>query len=677
MKHSIVKKWAIPSIVSMVMIASNIQAQVPAFPVKDLDRSVKPVDNFDQYANGGWKKANPIPSTESRWGAFGILDKENREVRLKKIITNLLNSSDTQGGTEEQQIADFYRSYMDVELLNNLGAKPLQKYETMISKNKNLSEWMKTSATLDEIGISNVFGFGVYADKKNSKMNAVYMGQGGLSLGEKGFYSRDDSSANAIRKEFTIHVDKMFKLAGWNVKGAGKTILDFETKVAALQLSNVELRDPVRTYNLMPKDEMFQLLKNMNMDDYLNNIQFNNVDEVIIQSPEYLKNLNEILVKSPIETLNIYQRWQLLRSFSGYLSENIQNESFRFYGTVMNGVKERKELPKRAIDATNGILGMPLGKIFAKHYFPESSKDKVAEMIENVRAVFGERINMLSWMSEDTKIEAQKKLASFTYKIGYPDNWKDYSSIKINSKNLFENVVNARLWHSEEAKNKIGTPVDKSEWGMTPQTVNAYYSPLNNEIVFPAGILQPPFFNPDADDAINYGGIIAVIGHEFSHGFDDKGSKYDAQGNLNNWWSDQDRTAFDKLANAYISYFDQIEVLPGLKVNGSLTIGENIADLSGLTLAYHALERSIAKKGTPKPIDGFNWKQRFFLGWAQVWHTNITNEALRQQVLTDPHSPATERINAPLRHLKEFQDAWGVKKGDKLYLEPSKRIVIW
>lgn len=669
------KNW-IFSLALLSASSSIVMAQVPAFPAADLDRSANPNVDFDQFANGGWKAANPIPGTESRWGAFGILDKENREVRLKNIISELLNTPKNKPGSESQQIADFYRSYMDTELIEKLGTQPIKPYLDIIAKAKNIKEWNGTNAHLANIGIFSVFGFGVNADRKNSKLNAVYLYQSGLTLGEKGFYTKTDSSAIAIRKEMVQHIDEMFRLAGWKDKSPGAAILKFETEVAGFQLNNVELRDPEKTYNKIGKNDLAGLQTNLDLANYLKIIAYN-FEEVIVQHPDYIKNLNKFLATQNLETLKTYQRWLLLNSFATALPDKFQQESFRFNNTVLRGVKERKPLEDRAIEATNNILGMPLGKLFAAKYFPESSKKKVAEMIENVRTVFGERIDGLSWMSANTKIEARKKLAAFTYKIGYPDTWKDYSTIEIKPNALVANIIGARQWRVNEARNKIGKEVDKTEWGMSPQTVNAYYSPMNNEIVFPAGILQPPFFNPEADDAINYGGIIAVIGHEFSHGFDDKGSKYNAEGNLSNWWTEADRTAFDALANKYIEYFDHKEVLPGLNINGKLTIGENIADLGGLTLAYYALKKSIDKNGAPAPIDGFTWQQRFFLGWAQVWHTNITEKALRQQVLTDPHSPAKERINGPMPHLKEFQDAWQTKPGDALYLDEASRIVIW
>ena len=656
--------------------AQTNATKVPGFPVADLDKSVKPCHDFDNFANGGWKKNNPIPSTESRWGAFGILDKENKEVKLKGIIDELLTSTNHPKNSEAQQIADFYRSYTDVNTINKLGIKPIEVYVKEINKVKSVKDWSKLMAKLDILGVDNVVGFGIYADKKNSKMNAVYQGQSGLTLGEKGFYERTDEVTKKQREALISHINKMFKLAGWSDKNAGERIIAFETKLANIQLNNVELRDPVATYNKVSTSKLAELMPSYDWNFYLAE-QGIKTNEVIVQNTAYLEKTEALLKATSIEDIKLYTKWQLLSSFSNYLTEDIQKETFHYFSTVLSGVKERKPLETRAISTTNSILGNPLGKLFVAKYFPESSKQKVAEMIENVRTVFGERIDQLTWMSPETKVQARKKLAAFTYKIGYPDQWKDYSTIEIKPNTLVENIINSRKWGHAQAIKKVGQPVDKKDWGMTPQTVNAYYSPLNNEVVFPAGILQPPFFNPDADDAINYGGIIAVIGHEFSHGFDDKGSQYDADGNLKNWWSEEDLTKFNALADKYIAYFDKMEPLPGVHINGKLTIGENIADLGGLTLAYYALVKSLEGKPEPPLVDGYNWKQRFFLGWAQVWHTNITDEALRHQIQTDPHSPANNRINGPMPHLKEFQDAWGCDEKAPLVLPAKDRIVIW
>ena len=681
-KHAV--KLLLLAAITSSMAACNSQStseqvatdstKVPAYDLSSIDSSYKPCDDFDNFSNGNWKKNNPIPSTESRWGAFNVLDKENKEVRLKGIIAEITQQTELKKGTEEQQIADYYRSFLDTATIEKLGITPLQSYLDKINGIKTLEDWSKVSGELQKMGIPTFEMFGIDADARNSSMNALYASQGGLSLRERSYYDRTDSNTVNVRKQFVSHVDTMFRMAGFPDKNPGKTLLDFETKLAKLQLTNVQRRDPVKTYNKVAFSELKTLAPQFNWESYASE-QGIKSDTVIVEDKPYVKNAGALLKATPLETLKLYTRWQLLSHFASFLPKKFDDANFRFYATVMSGQKEQKKRTERAIRSTDGTLGMPLGKLFAKKYFPESSKQKVSDMIENVRKVYGERIDKLTWMSDSTKKMAHKKLASFTYKIGYPDKWKDYSSIKIGPGTLIENLVAAAYYDNNEAVAKIGKPVDKKEWLMTPQTVNAYYNPLNNEVVFPAGILQPPFFNPNADDAINYGGIIAVIGHEFTHGFDDQGSQFDADGNLKNWWGAADRANFDKLTKRYVDYFSTIEAQPGFKINGALTIGENVADLGGLTLAYHALEQSFNGK-EPAPIDGYTWKQRFFLGWAQVWHGNTTDAALRNQIQTDPHSPARFRINGPLPHMKEFQDAWGCTSG-KMVLADTARVVIW
>ncbi len=671
-------KWmAAGMLIAVCSAGASAQSQkVPAFEVSSLDRNIQPCADFDGFANENWKKANPIPGTESRWGAFNILDKENKEVRLRSIINEIAKRQGLTKGTEEQQIADYYTSFFDTVTIEKRGIAPLRHYIEKIDGIKTLADWARVCGELQTIGVSTWAGFAVEADAKDSKMNAVYGGQDGLSLGERSYYERDDESTKNVRKEFEGHVNKMFSLAGFREQNPGKTILDFETAIAKLQLTNVELRDPVKTYNKLGFAQLLELSPEFDWKEFTAQ-QGLYTDTVVVQDKPYLANGAKLLKGTPVSTLKTYTKFQLLSTFAGYLPKRFDDENFRFFATVMTGRKAQRPRADRAIRSTDGILGMPLGKLFAKKYFPEASKQKVSEMIENVRAVYGERIDKLAWMSPATKQMAHKKLKAFTYKIGYPDTWKDYSSIVIKKDELIENIISAARYRNEERNKKVGKPVDKSEWLMTPQTVNAYYNPLNNEIVFPAGILQPPFFNADADDAINYGGIIAVIGHEFTHGFDDQGSQFDAEGNLQNWWTEDDRKNFDALSKKYIDYFGGLEPLPGFKINGALTIGENIADLGGLTLAYYALQKSLEGKPEPALIDGFSWKQRFFLGWAQVWHANTTDAALRNQIQTDPHSPARYRINGPLPHLAEFKDAWQCAEDSKMVLPATQRVVIW
>lgn len=648
-----------------------------AFDIANMDTTLSPCQDFDNYVNGAWKENNPIPASESRWGSFNILLEEN-ETKLQQIINDLLEKSDLQKGSNEQLIADFYRSYIDTQRIEDLGLAPLQPYLEQIDAIGSLEDYVKLIGAMRPVGLTSFLSMYVDADNRNSSMNALYVTQSGLSLREKDYYANQSPRIADIRKEFVEHVTRMFRLAGDTpdlAREKAEKILDFETRIASIQMSRVEMRDPIKTYNKRSYDELKALLPVFPWDLYTAESGLRS-DTLVIRQLDYLKGLGEVLQDTPVEDLKLHTTYHLLADMAPFLPKAFQEESFHFYSTVLSGVKERKELEKRALRTTNGMLGFPLGELFVAKHFPESSRDKMVEMIENLRATFRDRIGALSWMGGETKEKALTKLEAFTYKIGYPDKWKDYSPVAIHPDSLFANVMYISQHEYGEMVEKLGKPVDKSEWYMTPQTVNAYYNPSNNEIVFPAGILQPPFFNPEADDAINYGGIMSVIGHEFSHGFDDQGSQFDWEGNLNNWWTEEDRTNFDKLTGQLAEQFSAIEVLDSVHIDGRLTLGENIADLAGLTMAYYALKKSMEGQEEPEPIDGFTWKQRFFLGWAQVWRGNITDESLLQQVKTDPHSPARYRINATVRNLDEFYDAWGCDEGEN-FLSRQERVYIW
>lgn len=648
---------------------------VAAFDVSGMDTSVRPCDDFDNFANGNWKKANPMPSTESRWSAFNILDKENLEVKIRGIVDTLLARGSAEKGSTAQLVGDFYRSYMDTATLEELGATPLKPWMDQIDAVKDMKEQAALSGRYARLGVSTFLGLYAEADMHNSRMNILYSGQGGLSLGERSYYEKDDEAMVKIRQEFVAHVDRMFQLAGLPEANPGQTVLDFETGLAKLQLTNIQRRDP----DIFKKIGFGEFTKLSPLYDLAGLVRAMGIqtDTLLLEDRPYVERASAYVAGTPLATLRTWMKWQLLDTYGNTLNKAIGDESFHFHGTVMSGTEEQKSRDLRALRATNRLLGEPLGKLYAEKYFPASSRKKVEDMIENVRAVYGEHIKALTWMSEETKVKALGKLAAFTTKIGYPDTWKDYSMVDIRPNTLLQNTMNLREWRSNDNLVRIGKPVDTKEWGMTPQTVNAYYNPSLNEVVFPAGILQPPFFNPDADDAINYGGIIAVIGHELTHGFDDQGAKFDGQGNLVNWWTDGDKANFDSLAQRMIAYYDGLEAEPGLHVKGGLTVGENIADLGGVTLAYGALERSLQGKPEPPLIDGFNWKQRFFLGWAQVWHANIRPEALRRQVEMDPHSPAHFRINAVLGQFEPFAEAWCEGGSGAMLVPDGERVVIW
>jgi predicted metalloendopeptidase len=658
---------------------SDSIAVIPAFDTNSLDRRYRPQDDFDSFVNGGWKKNNPVPATEGNWGAFGIIDKENSEVKLKGIIDGVLKTKDHKAGSDEQRIADMYTAFMDSLGIEQQGLKPLNQYISQIMGVSNLADWIKINGELQRIGVSSVLGVYVDADDRNSAMNAVKWGQSGLSLGEKSYYSGKDERMQTIRTEFVAHVNQIMGLSQYfDSVQSGKRLLDFESQLATCQLSNVELRDPIKTYNKLHMNDLKSLSKNCDWSSF-SVAQGIQTDSIIVQNKAYFTKLNTLLSKTDVNTLKLFTYYKLISSFSKYLPAGYKNEFFHFYGQVKGGIKQQKTRAIQAIDVAESLgEGNILGRLYTKAYFPESSKKKVAEMIENVRAVFSERVKTkLPWMTDNTKTKALEKLSTFVYKIGYPDQWEDYSKIAVNKSTLIENIISNTLWSHNKMLKDVGAPVDKKRWLMPPQTVNAYYNPLNNEIVFPAGILQAPFFNPTADDAINYGGIIAVIGHEFTHGFDDQGAQYDAKGNLKNWWSEEDAKNFKTLGDQYITYFNQFEPLKGIHVNGALTIGENIADLGGITLAYYALKKSLEGKPEPAKIDGFTWQQRFFLSWAQVWHNNIKDEELRNRLQTDPHSPARYRINGPLKHFQPFYEAFGIKEGDKMWIPENQRVVIW
>ena len=649
--------------------------KVPAFDVAGMDTTAKPCDDFDRFANGTWKDKNPVPATESRWGAFGILAKENLEVKMKSIIEKLMTEKNAKKGSTPQLVGDFYRSYMDTVTLEKLGATPLKPWMDRIDALSNLKEQAALSGEYARLGSSSFVGLYAQPDQQNSKMNTLWSDQDGLSLGERSYYEKTDSAMVNIRKEFVHHVDTMFSLAGLSEKNVGQTILDFETGLAKLQLTNIERRDP-SIYTKMAFADYIKLSPDYDLATAIAKTGISN-DSLLVENKEYVQKASAYMASTPLSTLKAWMKWQLLSTYANTLNKALNEENFRFNGTVMSGTKEQKSRELRALRATDGLLGEPLGKLYADKYFPASSRKRVEDMIENVRTVYGEHIKNLTWMSDVTKQKALEKLSLFTTKIGYPDQWKDYSMVDIKPNTLLENTMHLIEWRTNDNLVRIGKPVDPKEWGMTPQTVNAYYNPTMNEVVFPAGILQPPFFNADADDAINYGGIIAVIGHELTHGFDDQGAKYDGHGNLVNWWTPSDKANFDSLANKMITYFDKQEAMPGLYIKGALTVGENIADQGGLTLSYAALKHSLEGKPEPPLIDGYTWQQRFFLGWAQVWRDNIRPEALRMRIERDPHSPAHFRIDAALGQFKPFAEAWCLKDPGTMIVPDSERIVIW
>jgi putative endopeptidase len=663
---------------AFLLVSQFIQGQdQEGFPLSNLDKNADPCTNFYQFAAAGWMQNNPMPETESRWGSFNILAKQN-DVKIKLILEGAAKTPGLKG-SQTQLVGDFYSSALDTNTLNKLAAKPLKSIIKKINRLKSPQDIAKLTAELRPLGIGGLFSFYVGIDAKDSEKHRVHLGQGGLGLPDRDYYLNTDEASERIRQAYVAHIDAMFKLAGIRENKAGARILAMETELAKISMTRVERRDPDKTYNKYQLEDFYKQPEwsAFPWEVFFTTLQLNTFDALIVSQPAFLKGMVELLDKYKTADWKLYFKWQALNDASNILSGAIERESFSFYQGVLSGTRVMKPRWERSVHLVNGNLGETLGQLFVQKHFSPESKMKVSELVENLREAFAERIDALDWMSPATKKQAMKKLGAFNYKIGYPDKWKDYSMVEIKKNTLYQNVQNVNRRKFELMVAKIGQPIDKDEWGMTPQTVNAYYSASRNEIVFPAGILQPPFYNPNADDAVNYGAIGAVIGHEFSHGFDDKGSKFDDKGNLKNWWTAEDRAKFEARTAKIVAQYSRFEVLDSVYVNGALTQGENIADLAGLTMAYYDLKASYNKKGVPDLIDGFNWQQRFFLGWTHVWSQNISEKELRRRILTDSHSPGKERVLGPLANMPEFWEAFGCTPGNPMVAPEEVRVVLW
>ncbi len=652
---------------------------VPGFDLSNLDTTYNPCEDFYHYAIGGWLKKNPVPETESRWSSFSVLAENNRK-KLKGILADAA-ANPGEKGSVKQLVGDFYKVALDSNKADELGKKPIEPYLNEIEAIQDYTQIPAIYAKLKHMGTGGLFAFYVSNDLKKSDQYITYVRQSGLGLPDKNYYF-DEKFAD-IKDKYVQHVQQVFMLIGYNgekAQQAAQDVLNFETKLAEVSKDRVALRDPSKNYFKFSKEELFEKYPNIDFPTLFNEFRVTEkIDSLVVGQPEFLQAVNDLLETEDIEVLKNYLKWNVANNFSEFLSTDFVMEDFDFYQKTLRGINKIKPRWKRALDAVNANLGQPLGKLFVEKYFPEESKQYVSNMVENIREVFKERVKQLDWMSEETKEKALEKLSTFTKKIGYPDKWRDYSELDISAENSFaENIIQCNIFDYDYMMNKLGKPVDRTEWGINPHKVNAYYNSLNNEIVFPAGILQPPFYNPNADDAINYGGIGTVIGHEFTHGFDDKGSMFDAQGNMNNWWTDEDRAEFEKRIQIIIDQFNEYELFDGIHVNGSLTIGENIADLGGLILAYYALQKKIEQDGKePEPIDGFTYKQRFFLSWAQVWARNIKDEEAKRLITIDPHAPNQFRVLGPLSNLDEFREAWGCQPGDPMVRTDSLQAKVW
>ncbi len=650
-----------------------LHAQNHAINLEFMDNAIRPQDDFYNYVNGNWMKTVQIPADKARWGSFDEL-RENTDVAVLEILKESLDKS-FEKGSDGQKIADLYKSFVDFETRDRLSLGPIQGQLTDLDKIQNLTDLYDYFVKYGKEGGNPFFGGYVYAHMKNSSMNAVYLGGGGLGLG-RSYYQKEDEKNKQTLLDYTQYVNTLYHTTGQKTSDLkGPKVVAFEKEIASYLKTIEESRDAQKRYNPVAVADLSKLVKNMDVAKYLTTMGFR-ADTVIISELKYYENLDQLLHQANLPVIKDYLKFHLINDATGYLTKELDELSFEFYGRKLKGQQEQRALDKRGLEFVNSSVGELLGKLYVKDHFPEEAKEACEEMVQYLIRSFEIHIKDLAWMSPTTKEKALEKLSKFTVKIGYPDKWKDYSKLAIGN-SLYENVKNISLWAFQENLAKQDKPVDKTEWGMTPQTVNAYYHPLHNEIVFPAAILQPPFYDYKADAAINFGGIGAVIGHEISHGFDDAGSQYDGNGNLNNWWTEEDKTKFEAAADALVKQFESYEPVPGVFVNGRFTLGENIGDLGGSSVAFDALQLYLKDKGNPGLIDGFTQNQRFFLSWATIWRTKTTDEFVVNQVKTDPHSPAQYRAFGPIVNLNGFHEAWGTQPGDKMFVPKEKRIVIW
>ena len=642
----------------------------------NMDLTVRPQDDFYLYVNGGWIKKNEIPGDKTVIGSFYDL-RDTADENVKAIIEELAATKNLKIGSDEQKVADLFRSYMDVEARNKAGIAPVQPILDTINRIKNKSDLASFFGKYQSAGIGNPLAFYISIDAKDSSRYATHIWQSGLGLPDKDYYFNEAERFAKLRDGYVKHIANMYKLAGLEGgDNAAKAIMDIETQLANFHWTRVQVRDSEKRYNKFEVAKLNTLTDNFDWQAYLAAQGVAGQKDIIINQPDFIEGFGDIFAKTSLADWKNYLTFHTLSTFASYLTSDIDNENFDFNSRQLSGRKEQRALWKRGVRVVNNNLGEVIGKVYVSRHFKPEAKSRMSELVENLRNAYGKSITELEWMSEETKKAAQVKLAAFDPKIGYPDKWEDYSKLDIKAGDLVGNIIRSNRFDHQTEVAKLGGPIHEWEWHMTPQTVNAYYNPTANEIVFPAAILQPPFFNMAADDAVNYGGIGAVIGHEMGHGFDDQGSRYDATGNLRNWWTDKDLKEFKKRTKTLVEQYASYKVFDDLHVNGQLTLGENIGDLSGVTIAYKAYKASLNGKEAPI-IDGLTGDQRFFMGYAQIWRNKIVEKALRNRVATDPHSPGHFRALGSLSNMNEFYQAFDVKQGDAMYIAPEKRVKIW
>ena len=642
----------------------------------NFDPATRPQDDLFQAVNGKWLASFEIPADKSNYGSFTKLD-DDAEKQLKTIIEEMAATESVATGTETQKIRDFYNAFMDEAKLEELGTKPLEPTFARIDALKSKADISGLMAALVREGYRMPLVPYIHQDNKNATEYIGDLYQSGLGLPDRDFYLLNDAKFKGLREGYLAHVEKMLTLAGIEkADQAAKVILALETRLAKAHWDKVENRDPVKGYNKVDPAALKKLTSDIDWAVYLKGIGFDGLPAIIVSQPSYITGLGKEIKSTPLDTWKIYFKWHALSSAAPYLNKALVDENFAFFGKTLNGTQEIRPRWKRGVEATEEALGEALGKIYVSRHFPPENKARMEALVANLIKAYEVSINSLSWMSEETKKKALEKLGKFSVKIGYPEQWRDYSALEVKAGDLAGNLARATAFEYQRNLSKLGKPIDRSEWGMTPQTVNAYYNPEMNEIVFPAAILQPPFFDVNADDAVNYGGIGAVIGHELSHGFDDQGSQYDGDGNLNMWWTKEDRAKFDALGAKLAAQYDAYEPVKGYHVNGKFTLGENIGDLGGLTVAHKAYVLSL--DGKPAPVlDGLTGDQRFFYGWAQVWARKYREENLLTRLKTDPHSPSEQRANGTPVNIPAFHTAFGTQEGDKMFKPEAERITIW
>ena len=670
-------------------VVENDEQIESALDIRNLDTTVKPADDFYKYANGTWLKTAKIPGDRSSWGSFQALAQQTDEDALGILKQAMSDDPDMKTitivpGSDQEKAVFLYETIVDTVARKEQGIEPIKPILDKIENISNIEDLQAYLVDMEPKGPSAFFGFGVSADAKDSNMNVGYLSPGGLGLPEKDYYTEEDDKSKQIREKYVSHVSRMLQFLGESPEQANsdaKSVLAFETKLAKAQMDKEDRRNPEKRYNPTSIEELQKMVPAVQWNNYFQELGITEIDTVVITDPGYFKSLQTVFKSGDVNSWKTFLKWHTIDNAAGKLTPEIERANWEFYSRELNGTKEQRPLEERALQTLNWSLGEALGKLYVDEKFPPEAKEKAEKMIRNVILAYENRIQKLDWMSEETKKQAIEKLKATKIKVGYPDNWKDYSNLQVsNSENggsYYQNMLNISEWNFKDQLNDLGKPVDKSEWFMAPQIVNAYFNPSYNEIVFPAAILQPPYYNYKADDAVNYGGMGAVIGHEISHSFDDQGAKFDKDGNLKNWWTESDYEKFKELGAALARQYDSLEVLPNVNVNGTFTLGENIGDLGGLNAAYDALQLSMEENGRPGKIDGLTPEQRFFINWATVWRTLSTDEYLNTQVKTDPHSPGMFRAYQPLRNIDSFYEAFDIEEGDAMYLPPNERVKIW